>query len=83
MTDDRRKILARRELFMRSVLLGATAGTLLSGCDPSGPVCHSARRNLPRGAVNAVGCAIPLPCLSVVRVPPPGDAGADVEDAGG
>ncbi len=83
MSDDRRVILARREAFLRSALCGAAAGAVLSGCDPSGPVCHSARRNLPRAVVTTVGCDIPHPCLSVVRVPPPADAGPDADDGGG
>lgn len=85
--DDRRRILERRERFLRATLWGATAGALLSACDPSGPVCHSARRNLPRAVVRTVGCDAPLVCLSVAIVdagaPSPVAGDAATEDAGG
>jgi len=77
MSDDRRLILERRERFLRATLYGATAGVLLSACDQSGPVCHGVRRNLPRAIAKGVGCAPPLPCLSIEPVRPPPDGGTD------
>jgi hypothetical protein len=71
--NDRRRILERRERFLRSALLGATASTALTACDPSGPACHSMRRNMPRLVVKATGCEMPGPCLSISVVV---DAGA-------
>ncbi|MCA9597452.1 MAG: hypothetical protein KC776_29265 [Myxococcales bacterium] len=79
--EDRRRILERRERFLTATLVGATA---LTACDPSGPVCHSMRRNMPRLMVKATGCDVPGPCLSIARVvydAGPGDAGAS-SDAG-
>ncbi len=85
---DRKRILERRERFLRNTLLGATATTALTACDPSGPVCHSMRRNMPRLVVKATGCEMPMPCLSIAMVvdagaPSAADAGAADADADG
>jgi hypothetical protein len=63
--DDRRTILARRQRFLSAALCGATAGMLVASCDQSGPVCHSARRTLPRTLAESIGCAPPVVCLTV------------------
>ncbi len=74
--DDKRSILERRERFLRASLVGLTAGVLVTGCEPSGAVCHSARMNLPRAVVKTFGCAMPGPCLSIGVARPPASPSA-------
>ncbi len=75
--EHKRRILERRERFLRASLVGVTAGVLATGCDPSGAACHSARRNLPRSVVKTVGCDMPHVCLSVEVARPPASPSAD------
>ena len=79
--SDRKKILERRERFLRGAAWGAAAGTLLTSCDPSGPVCHSARLNLPKVVAEGIGCAPPRVCLSIAIVDAGGPSTVTV-DAG-
>lgn len=75
----RRAITARRERFMKAALASAGIAAAATGCDPSGPVCHAVRRNVPSIA-KGMGCHFPGPCLSVEHVPI--DAGPASTDAG-
>jgi hypothetical protein len=80
-SEDRRRILERRERFLRASLYGVTTGVLVTACDPSGAACHSARRNLPRAVVKTVGCDAPLVCLTVDVARPPVSPSAVPADA--